>query len=363
VSSSTRDVTRRAARLRRRRNARVAAGAVTGAVLALLAVLAFLDPASHAGSGVALQEERSARAAAVQAEKRARAQGRSADHDRTSSTVAPAPVAPEAEPTPVPPAESTPSTTAEEPAPSPTPSAVEPAPRPSPSPTPQPQRTTAAPSGDAPSAGMFPLLAPGAPLPSGEECAARVQRNAWEPKPENTTANSTRPSGPAPYGMHSWYTPAADADRYRGRVDGNFTGTTDEIIQWASCKWGFPTDLNRAQAVIETTWNQAFVGDGGESFGLYQMRVTYWGAHPNSASSTAFNADWTMGLRRACYEGAMWYSELAGNLEACIGVHFSGDPAEGSWREYTDAVLEAERSKPWLDWPSAAGTAPRAGRP
>ncbi len=217
--------------------------------------------------------------------------------------------------------------------------------------------------GEIPAGGNFPLLAPDSPLPSGEECAARVQRDAWEPRPENARANSTRPQGSAPYGMGTWFTAAADGAAYRGRVDGDFTGTTDEIIQWASCKWGFPTDLNRAQAVTETTWRQSFIGDAGQSFGLYQMKRTVWGGHPNSEVSTAFVADWAMGLRRACYDGAMWYPQLRGNLDACVGVHFSGDPAEATWRAYVDEVRRYERDKPWLSWPSpAGGTPPTATR-
>jgi hypothetical protein len=51
------------------------------------------------------------------------------------------------------------------------------------------------------------------------------------------------------------------------RVDGQFTGTTDEILQWAACKWGLPDDLIRADAVVESTWFQYlhFANDG--SFG------------------------------------------------------------------------------------------------
>ena len=226
----------------------------------------------------------------------------------------------------------------------------------------QPAAPAAPPAGAVSPGGMFPLLPPGSPLPSGEECAARVQRDAWEPRPQNARANGTRPQGPAPYGMGTWFTPEADGAAYRGRVDGAFTGTTDEIIQWASCKWGFPTDLGRAQAVVETTWDQSFVGDGGESRGLYQMRTPIWGGAPNAWASTAFNADWAMGLRRACYDGVMWYSELRGNLEACIGVHYSGDPDPSTWRAYTEDVLRAERAKPWLSWTSATGTPPTATR-
>ena len=267
---------------------------------------------------------------------------------------------------------------APEPAPQPTPDpAPEPDPQPAPDPGEEPVPTVpptqpspptggdepaSPPAGNVPAGGNFPLLKPGSALPSSEECAARVQRDPWEPKPENAKANATRPSGSAPYGMGSWFNDVADGPAYRGRIDGNFTGTTDEIIQWASCKWGFPTDLDRAEAVSETTWQQSFVGDGGESFGLYQMRRGVWAGYPNSANSTAFNADWAMGLRRACYDGVMWYSELKGNLDACVGVHFSGDPDESTWRDYVDSVREHERTKPWLEWDSAAGTPPTATR-
>ncbi len=210
--------------------------------------------------------------------------------------------------------------------------------------------------------GVFPLLPPGSALPSGKECAARVQRDPWEPRPGNTAANATRPSPPAPFGMTSWSTPEADSTAYRGRVDGEFTGTTDEIIQWASCKWGFPTDLDRAQAVVESSWVQAKVGDGGQSHGLYQMRASVWGGYPSSARSTTFNADWAMGLRRACYDGVMWYPQLRGDLHACVGVHYSGNPDESTWRAYTDLVRDRERTKPWLGWTSAAGSPPTATR-
>ena len=243
--------------------------------------------------------------------------------------------------------------------------ATEPATAPAAAPAPPPVRHTAPPipapapaRGGGQASGAFGLLPPGSDLPSSAECAARVQRDPWEPRPGNARANTTRPAGGAAYGMGTWYTPEADGADYRGRVSGDFTGTTDEIIQWASCKWGFPTDLSRAQAVAETTWDQYFVGDAGESFGLFQMRRGVWGGHPNSRASTAFNADWALGLRRACYDGAMWYPQLRGNLEACIGVHYSGDPDPSTWRAYVDTVLRHERSRPWLSWRSATGTPP-----
>ena len=45
------------------------------------------------------------------------------------------------------------------------------------------------------------------------------------------------------------------ADVRRGST-GNFTGTTDEIIQWAACKWGFDEDTLRAQVAKESYWMQ-----------------------------------------------------------------------------------------------------------
>lgn len=207
----------------------------------------------------------------------------------------------------------------------------------------------------------LPLVPPDGALPSGEECAERVVRDPWEPRPENATANGP-PDGPPPYGMGTWYSDEADGPAYRGRVDGAYSGTTDEILQWAACTWGFPADLARAQAYVETRWRQSFVGDGGESFGLFQMRDPVWGGHPASVESTAFVADWAMGLLRACYDGAMWYPHLRGDLDACIGVHFSGDPDPATWRDYTAEVRRAERERPWLSWPSEGGTPPVRSR-
>jgi autotransporter family porin len=36
------------------------------------------------------------------------------------------------------------------------------------------------------------------------------------------------------------------------RVTGNFTGTTDEIIQWAAHKWGIDEDVVRSVATAES---------------------------------------------------------------------------------------------------------------
>jgi hypothetical protein len=46
----------------------------------------------------------------------------------------------------------------------------------------------------------------------------------------------------------------------RKLVNGNYSGTTNQIIQWAR-KWGMGEDLLRAVAVQESNWHQSTVGE------------------------------------------------------------------------------------------------------
>jgi hypothetical protein len=102
-----------------------------------------------------------------------------------------------------------------------------------------------------------------ASLPSDVACASQVHLSRWEPRPENAKQNGTMPAAGA---MAKAF---AARPRDRGgtynrkwdtwllpRVDGRYTGTTDEIFQWAACKWGLPDNLFRADAVEESTWFQ-----------------------------------------------------------------------------------------------------------
>src|SRR5947209_7413646 len=90
----------------------------------------------------------------------------------------------------------------------------------------------------------FSTLPPGSPLPSDAQCAAQIHAVATgvaEPRPDNYTANHTVP----PAGsfssrpMNSYYGYDNRAVDFQNRIDGNFAGTTDQIIQWAACKWGW----------------------------------------------------------------------------------------------------------------------------
>jgi autotransporter family porin len=163
-------------------------------------------------------------------------------------------------------------------------------------------------------------------------------RPAVEIRPANTTANNNRGSRANANTRTDW--------SGFNRVDGDFAGTTDQLIQWAACKWGIDEDIVRAQMIKESGWYQSAIGDNGESFGIGQVRTT---AHPsafqyaiNAQTSTAYNLDYTYASWRACYEGVYtWLNSVehngtyaAGDVWGCVGLWFSG-----RWYVNTDAYL------------------------
>jgi len=233
------------------------------------------------------------------------------------------------------------------------PSVASPSPDPSPSaasPTPS-ARTGPAPAG-APA--RFATLPPGAALPSGAQCAAWVRARPYpENKGANKRANQTTGHGIGT-GFFTGDDPRANT-RFGVRVDGQFTGTTREILRWAACKWGVDEDLVLAQAAIESWWQQGTLGDWTgdatrcapgrglgvdgrpgqcpESFGILQNRYPYekpsW---PGIATSTAMNADLAYAIWRVCFEGyEKWLNTsergrdyTAGDAWGCVGRWFSG---------------------------------------
>lgn len=183
----------------------------------------------------------------------------------------------------------------------------------------EPPPSTPPPSPPSPPSSGSGTLPPGSALPSGAQCASRV-RPAPEIRAANSVYNATRGTRP---------------NELFPRVDGDFTGTTDEIIQWAACKWGIDEDIVRAQVVKESWWNQNAVGDNGESFGLGQVRVGYHDVafvDDNAIRSSAYNLDYTYAIWRSCYEGnETWLNDFergatyaAGDVWGCLGVWFTG---------------------------------------
>jgi hypothetical protein len=105
-----------------------------------------------------------------------------------------------------------------------------------------------------------------------------VHQSSWEIRSENSAENNYMPPAGAmaqafaarPRDQGNSYDPRWDS-QLLPRVDGQYTGTTDEIFQWAACKWGLPDNLIRADAVVESTWFQYlhFTSDGGSCYWLY----------------------------------------------------------------------------------------------
>jgi hypothetical protein len=205
-------------------------------------------------------------------------------------------------------------------------------------------------------------------LPNDATCASEVRR-APEVRPRNASFNSIRGtqrnlSGPYPTFQ---------------RVDGDYTGTTDEILQWAACKWGIDEDVVRAQAAVESWWNQTNLGDWTpnpaicapnhpissdaghpaqcpESVGILQVRYQFWMNGFNDVeASTAYNADYVYAAWRACYEGDDgWLNTVdhvgpygPGDLWGCIGLWFSGRWHTAPAEDYIAKVQSYLQNRVW----------------
>lgn len=273
-----------------------------------------------------------------------------------------------------------------------------------------------------PAGGYFDLQPVGtwSRLPSGTTCAGLLHRSTWEPRRDNTKRNHIVPNASA---VHRAFAerPLAGGDSYDKRwdrwllprVDGQFTGTTDEIFQWGACKWGLSDDMLRAIADQESTWYQYetypsgrcvkyyscgdFFGSSSAAstvycnaiarygydyqrdygsglcpqtfsiVGIKSYQAPSWGQMPDnqngtfpfSRNSTAFAVDFIGSYLRGCYEGWEHWLRSGGNYAAgdiwgCIGSWFSGDWHDSGAENYVSHVRSSLTRHVWLqsDWPS-----------
>jgi hypothetical protein len=220
-----------------------------------------------------------------------------------------------------------------------------PTPPPTAAAVPAPRTTTGRPRLD-----LSDTLPPGSALPSDSACAGAVRRSSKEPRPQNKVANSRTP--PVGWVQQPFEGFARLAQtRIVPRIDGRFTGTTDEILQWGACKWGFDVDTVRAQAYIESKWRMSWNGDGGTSWGILQIKPSaHPGTWPWARDSTAYNVDYTLARRRACYEGWSYEgSRTRDDLWGCIGMWYSGTYGSG-YSDYVARVRHWYGAKPWRRW-------------
>lgn len=211
----------------------------------------------------------------------------------------------------------------------------------------------------------FETLPPGSALPTGAECATLVRS---DPRPETHQANA---ASNATSGGPSVLIDGAEGfrgDSLAARINGNFTGTTEEILRWAACKWGFDEDVTRARAWTESSWRIGTQGDQTDleiacdylglptpcyqSYGLLQVKGTiHEGTYPRSFQSTAWGVDYAMAWQRACFEGAFtWLNDqgyTAGDLNGCVGAWFSGEWYDAGAQDYLADVAANLAARPW----------------
>jgi hypothetical protein len=232
--------------------------------------------------------------------------------------------------------------------------------------------------------GYFKLLPVGsyASLPGDTAAAAQVRRSTWEPRAVNATYNHTVPSHlrlRAQKVSDHAYDPRWNAYVLH-RITGHFTGTTDQIFQWAAVKWGLPDNLLRTIAYMESDWDQRNHGDYVRdragcppgyrhlpcpvTFGIVGTKSTSWaGIFPWNRDSTAAAVDVLGGWLRGCYEGWVWWLRQhgnrsrgvyhAGDLWGCVGAWYSGNwhdgPATGHGGEsYSLRTRYWFKERPWL---------------
>jgi hypothetical protein len=228
---------------------------------------------------------------------------------------------------------------------------------------------------------------PGTKPLSDARAAARVSP-AREVRPGNASANRYVPSrkqlaafrhartGDGETVLH--FNPLV---RYvTGRPRGLRAPSTDELIQWVSHKWGIPTNLIRAQMVVESHWRQGYTGDregvpanwygrfprqaripGGsevyQSMGIAQVKWTPDGAagagtEPLRWRSTAFNLDFYAATVRYYYDGACkWCGPGYGAGQAwnSVGAWYSPNPwANERARDYLRELQHAIDNRTWI---------------
>jgi autotransporter family porin len=223
----------------------------------------------------------------------------------------------------------------------------------------------------------FTTKGPGAKLPSGAQCATWVRSRPYKENKGVNRAPNKRTGHHVGGSFFSGDSAKANSS-IAPRVDGQFTGTTGQILRWAACKWGIDEDIVFAQAAIESWWRQDTLGDWTtdasrcapgrglgqdgkdgqcpESFGILQNRYPYeQSAWPGIATSTAMNADLAYAIWRTCFEGYEgWLNTVergrdyrAGDAWGCIGRWFSGRWHTQPGEDYVKRVRDYLDQRIW----------------
>ncbi|MGI9612046.1 MAG: hypothetical protein ACR2QO_03995 [Acidimicrobiales bacterium] len=214
----------------------------------------------------------------------------------------------------------------------------------------------------------FATIPPGGELPDEATCAEQVLIDpSSEIIPENAEMNATAggPSVDIDGADEVWN------DAFAPRITGDFAGTTEQILRWGACKWGFDEDITRARGITESSWVAGRRGDDTDdpalcklidltapcpqSFGLLQVKGTvHEGTYPVSTESSAFGVDYAMAWLRACFEGSFTWLEderyTAGDELGCVGVWFSGEWFDQPANDYVGEVRFHLEARTWEDF-------------
>jgi hypothetical protein len=229
-------------------------------------------------------------------------------------------------------------------------------------------------------AGQTTWRAVGTPPLSSAAAAARVIHRV-EQRPGNVAANQYVPSTAelADFYTNATLTGYGPLKAYVDGRPGLPNPSTDDLIQWASIKWGIPTDWLRAQYSKESGWTQSKLGDQAtvspawwaqypaaaqlannevyETMGITQVKwtpdgVVGAGTEPLRWKSTAFNVDYAASIVRYYYDGyCNWcgagYS--SGQEWASIGAWYEPAPWNGAGVQAYIADVQARlAAKAWL---------------
>jgi hypothetical protein len=223
--------------------------------------------------------------------------------------------------------------------------------------------------------------------PLSDSAAAADVTPAPENRPENSAANAYMPTASQLDAFYSTINgngqTVVAANPYDRYVTGHYTGTTDEIIQWAAWKWGIPADWLRAEYVAESHWNMSQLGDLAtvtpavyseyppqarvagtdevyQSMGITQIK---WnpngsvgaGTEPLRWESTAFNVDYQAATLRFYFDDpdglrSAWGDSTytAGNAWASLGGWFEPYPwLNAGQLNYIAAVQALLAARTW----------------
>ena len=240
----------------------------------------------------------------------------------------------------------------------------------------------------------FATLPPHAVLPTGAKCAQLVPNSSWEPRPENRQANSAIPTAAelAPFLAQPLNFIDGPPPSDFQTVDGNYTGTTSMIIQWAACKWGMDQNALSAEAYQESTWSAYTTGDfqtmasaclagnwSGwqvanycwQSYGITQMKMMSYNAWPMAWDSTSFNLDFRGAYWRACMNGDVQYyydnvpsagypvyptGTTTQMMWGCMGSWYSGSWYDSNALTYISEIQSLMHTQPWTKLPAGASS-------